>query len=188
MRGQTVCLWAPREILETARMQPVAVTWMQPVETVGIESVAVAGQLPELLYGRNMWDAALNAYTYDVYPEEVQQLYCWMEAFSEKARIGRDEAGMQKTAETEMGAIAQEAETASGMVEAIGKAETTGGTEEVAGEKDIATQIRENVELAFSLGANCVLLPKGMVEFEPDAVKWADVAELSEYYLLIRQL
>ena len=37
---------------------------------------------PELLYGRNMWDIALNAYTYDVCPVEVKELYQWMEAFS----------------------------------------------------------------------------------------------------------
>ncbi|MBR1855233.1 MAG: hypothetical protein IJ794_19180 [Lachnospiraceae bacterium] len=175
LQGRKVCLWAPQEILETARMQPVT--------TAGIEPVAGEGQLPELLYGRNMWDAALNAYTYDVYPEEVQQLYLWMEAFSEKARTGRDEASSQKTAET-----AAETDEAAG-----GTAETAAGTDEAAeitefgAETDIAAKAREKVELAFSLGVNCVLLPKGVVEFEPDAVKWADIAELSEYYLLIKQ-
>lgn len=56
--GQEICLWAPREILEYAR--------------VGEDRVC-------LLYGRNMWDVALNAYSYDVYSEELQELYKWME-------------------------------------------------------------------------------------------------------------
>lgn len=53
-----VCLWAPREILEYARSQ--------------------SGSL-RLLYGRNMWDKSLNAYAYDTYSEEIQELYLWME-------------------------------------------------------------------------------------------------------------
>lgn len=56
--GTDGCLWAPREILEYARVQENA---------------------PRLLYGRNMWDAALNAYSYDVYSEELKELYLWME-------------------------------------------------------------------------------------------------------------
>lgn len=53
-----ICLWAPREILESARQQ--------------------SGFL-KLLYGRNMWEESLNAYTYDVYSREIQELYLWME-------------------------------------------------------------------------------------------------------------
>lgn len=52
------CLWAPREILEYAR-----------TENGGIR----------LLYGRNMWDLALNAYSYDNYSQEQRDLYEWME-------------------------------------------------------------------------------------------------------------
>lgn len=32
-----------------------------------------------LLYGRNMWDKHLNAYTYDVYPEEYETVYRFIE-------------------------------------------------------------------------------------------------------------
>ena len=56
--GEEFCLWAPREILEYAR--------------------SVDGGIC-LLYGRNMWDAALDAYSYDVYSKETGELYEWME-------------------------------------------------------------------------------------------------------------
>lgn len=57
-QGEDICLWAPRELLEYAREQ--------------------SGSL-RLLYGRNMWEEALNAYTYDTYPQEIRKLYLWME-------------------------------------------------------------------------------------------------------------
>ena len=53
-----ICLWAPREIMEYARER--------------------TGRL-SLLYGRNMWEEALNAYTYDIYSQEFRELYLWME-------------------------------------------------------------------------------------------------------------
>lgn len=56
-----ICLWAPREILAHVRGQN--------------------GQI-RLLYGRNMWDAALNAYAYDVYDQETVALYEWMEGLT----------------------------------------------------------------------------------------------------------
>ncbi len=56
--GETLCLWAPREIMEYARE-------------------ADAGIL--LPYGRNMWDIALNGYSYDVYEEDTAAMYRWME-------------------------------------------------------------------------------------------------------------
>lgn len=56
--GEEFCLWAPREILEYARTQDGKIS---------------------LLYGRDMWDAALHAYSYDVYSEEAEALYLWME-------------------------------------------------------------------------------------------------------------
>jgi len=56
-------LWAPKEITEYAR--------------------ALDGSV-RLLYGRNMWDAALNAYSYDVYSQEQVALYEWMTRIEEK--------------------------------------------------------------------------------------------------------
>ncbi len=55
-----ICLWAPREVMETIRL--------------------VDGNV-KLLYGRNMWDASLNAYAYDTYPSEVVMLSEQMEAW-----------------------------------------------------------------------------------------------------------
>lgn len=57
-QGEDICLWAPRELLEHAREQSGSV---------------------RLLYGRNMWEEALNAYTYDTYSREIRELYLWME-------------------------------------------------------------------------------------------------------------
>lgn len=57
-QGEDICLWAPKELLEHAREQSGSV---------------------RLLYGRNMWEEALNAYTYDTYSREMQELYLWME-------------------------------------------------------------------------------------------------------------
>lgn len=55
--GGEVCLWAPRGIMEYVR--------------------ALDGSIL-LPYGRNMWEEALGAYSYDVYPEEMVDLYQWM--------------------------------------------------------------------------------------------------------------
>lgn len=55
---ETVCLWAPTEILSHVK---------------GID-----GKI-RLLYGRNMWEPALNAYTYDTYSPEVTEAYQWLE-------------------------------------------------------------------------------------------------------------
>lgn len=53
-----LCLWAPREILAHAREFDGSV---------------------QLIYGRNMWDITLIGYTYDIYPDELRDLYLWME-------------------------------------------------------------------------------------------------------------
>lgn len=58
----TICMWAPKEILAHVR--------------------GLNGQI-QLLYGRNMWDVALNAYAYDVYDQETIALYEWMEGLTE---------------------------------------------------------------------------------------------------------
>lgn len=53
-----ICLWAPENVLEYAR--------------------ELNGRI-RLAYGRNMWDQALNAYTYDVYDQPTVDLYKWMD-------------------------------------------------------------------------------------------------------------
>ena len=56
-QNQNITLWAPREIMAYAR--------------------ALDGDI-RLPYGRNMWDPALNAYSYDTYGEQELELYEWM--------------------------------------------------------------------------------------------------------------
>lgn len=55
--GREICLWAPEEIMAHAR---------------GLD-----GSLT-LAYGRNMWQSALNAYSYDTYTQEQREMYVWM--------------------------------------------------------------------------------------------------------------
>lgn len=64
-----ICLWAPREILEYARVLDGGVS---------------------LLYGRNMWDISLDAYSYDSYPPETRDLYLWMEQMTEDGKWIRE--------------------------------------------------------------------------------------------------
>lgn len=113
------CLWAPREILEYAR--------------------AESGQI-RLLYGRNMWDAALNAYSYDVCSAEQQDLYQWMERLTEESA-------------------------------------------EVS-----AAEGQEYVRKAFSMGADCVLLPGEIQGWNPAETDWekdcVEAEAMGQYYLL----
>lgn len=55
---ENICLWAPKDLM----------THMRSLDG-GIR----------LLYGRNLWDTSLNAYTYDTYDRETVSLYEWME-------------------------------------------------------------------------------------------------------------
>lgn len=56
--AEDVCLWAPALVLDYIRRTDGSV---------------------RLLYGRNMWDEALNAYSYDSYPQKLREAYAWME-------------------------------------------------------------------------------------------------------------
>ncbi len=66
---EDICLWAPSDILAHVR--------------------GLNGEI-RLLYGRNMWDAALNAYSYDVYDRETIALYEWMEGLETDQAAGED--------------------------------------------------------------------------------------------------
>lgn len=70
-----ICLWAPTEFMAYAREYD--------------------GNI-KLLYGRNMWDPALNAYSYDVYSPEQNDCYQWMEGFCENGKIKQN--GVKGTA------------------------------------------------------------------------------------------
>ncbi len=52
-----LCLWAPENVMEYAREFDGGI---------------------QLVYGRNMWELSLNAYTYDTYDPSVTELYHWM--------------------------------------------------------------------------------------------------------------
>ncbi len=52
-----IWLWAPESVMEYARELDGGIC---------------------LVYGRNMWEPALNAYTYDIYDPSVTELYQWM--------------------------------------------------------------------------------------------------------------
>ena len=73
---EEICLWAPQDILAYVRQFDGSV---------------------QLLYGRNMWDYSLGAYTYDIYPDEVRELYLWME--------NADPDGVAKVKDEEQGNI-----------------------------------------------------------------------------------
>lgn len=76
LREGELCLWAPREILAHVREFDGSV---------------------QLIYGRDMWDYALGGYTYDVYPDELRELYLWME--------NADQNGMAEVEDAERGDI-----------------------------------------------------------------------------------
>lgn len=59
LQEKQICLWAPRELLEYARAYDASIL---------------------LLYGRDMWDTDLTAYSYEAYPGGFRDLYLWMEA------------------------------------------------------------------------------------------------------------
>lgn len=61
--GRHYRIWAPKEILAYSR-----VGWADC----------------DPLYGRNLWDRHLNAYTYDTYPEELEQLELWIDGDLER--------------------------------------------------------------------------------------------------------
>lgn len=113
------CLWAPREIMEYAR--------------------AENGNIC-LLYGRNMWDVSLDAYSYDVCTQEQRELYQWMEQLAEE--------------EISIG----------------------------------ATRAQEYVRKAFSMGADCILLPGEWGGSEPILTGWGEdgveTEQLGRYYLV----
>lgn len=57
-----ICIWAPRTIMEYARRLDSSIL---------------------LPYGRNMWEEALDAYSYDVYSGETEEMYQWMSIVEE---------------------------------------------------------------------------------------------------------
>lgn len=131
-----ICLWAPREIMECAR--------------------AYSGRF-RLPYGRNMWDRALGAYTYESYDETRQELYQWMSRAEETGAL-------QCTVE-------------------VLSADGTGEIHSSKKQLDGLLCIRN----ALDMGVNCILLPgamdPGALEEISRELK-VEVVDWNGYYLL----
>lgn len=65
--AEEICLWAPEEILKDVRAKDAEIC---------------------LVYGRNLWDQALNAWSYDSYDTAIRAMYEWMER--EDYRAGKE--------------------------------------------------------------------------------------------------
>lgn len=76
-KNKDICLWAPKEIMAYARQEDGGIT---------------------LPYGRNMWEMALNGYSYDTYDEDATALYQWMESL--KGQAGGEPHLLSKYVET----------------------------------------------------------------------------------------
>lgn len=80
---QPIRIWAPKEVLTYSR-----VGWVDCIP----------------LYGRNLWDKHLNAYTYDTYSVELEQMQLWMDGDLERGDW-TDEECASYLAETEVNCI-----------------------------------------------------------------------------------
>lgn len=115
--NKNIVLWAPQKIMEYTRV--------------------LDGNIC-LPYGRNMWDGALNAYSYDTYGEAEKMLYAWM-SYAEETGEGE--------AEVEIAEGNEEVESEE--------------TENKKAEMEIITAT-ECLEMARQLGVTHILLPENM--------------------------
>ncbi len=145
--GEEICLWAPQEVMEYAR--------------------AVDGGV-KLLYGRNMWEKWLNAYSYDTYCEEQVDCYLWM------------------TLAEENGELEVLAEQASERIKSEEEMSTEGTGQRLNGKKLLSGA--DCAKNAAALGVNRILLPGNM---NRDALQQVESAlgvqsrELAGFYLFV---
>ena len=133
-QGRDICLWAPREIMEYAREAN-----------------------PEILlpYGRNMWDTSLNGYAYDVYDENIVEMYLWMEGLEGTSlRASGNEAGAEDWTE---GRMPEDRTPEGGEPEdpAPEAAAASGGS------ADTVYAPKVYGGYAVDAGVTCILLPEG---------------------------
>ncbi len=134
-----ICLWAPREIMEYAREADASV---------------------RLLYGRNMWDEWLNAYSYDTYSDELVALYEWMEA---PAGVSGEQGKGELPAES-------------------GQAGVLSG-------ENRRPAVAKQAKAAVESGVNCIVLPGEKSAAEVKALEellGSSAQEYNGYYLLVR--
>lgn len=149
-KNKDICLWAPRQVMESVR--------------------ALSGEI-KLLYGRNMWEEALGAYSYDTYSSDLVQLYKWMEEFAlteaenNGATIGTTDYAVQESI--------------------AGKMHENGSKQQ---------EVVYYLNLAKEHGVNVILLPDNrskqwmealVKELElSDGVRQAELVQLEHYFLL----
>ncbi len=163
-RKKDVFLWAPKEIMEYAR--------------------ALDGNIC-LPYGRNMWDGALNGYSYDIYGEPERLLYAWM-CNAEETGTGTilaSDTSNNRTVITGTGITGEE--QTEEQTEAQTEEQTKEQTEEV---RSRIVDGKDCLELAKELGVNTILLPD---KLQPDSLAEIEVylgmsAETLEGYYLFR--
>ncbi len=175
-----LCLWAPREIMEYAREKDASI------------------RLP---YGRNIWDGFLNAYSYDVYTEDVLLLEQWMQSVgmagesdqaAELNARGADSGNeaLEGQAGNSGNTEGQEAETASrGDREAqSGKVAVTDTGDGIQRGEQSGITLETCVEIARRQGVNCILLAKGTsagIVSRMEKALNAEAEELEGYYLFL---
>lgn len=133
---ESLCLWAPKEVMECAR--------------------AYSGEI-YLLYGRDMWDGALGAYTYEVYDETRRELYQWM----------------------------SHAEESGSLVETVEAPAVDETGEQYSGEKQLDGMVC--IQNAMNMGANRILLPGNMRTEDLEQIEKTlsvETEELGGYVLL----
>lgn len=150
--GEGLCLWAPREIMEYIREKD-------------------AGIL--LPYGRNIWDGFLNAYSYDVYSEEIVMLEQWM-------------GHVSMTGEADMeAALPEEEEPYGGEPVQAGTPEKEAAAPSQA--KAVIT-LEECVGKALEQGVNCIMLSEGAsgeTVARMETALGTKAEELEGYYLFV---
>lgn len=127
--GEEIFLWAPKEVMACAR--------------------AYSGEI-RLLYGRDMWDAALGAYTYEVYDETRQELYQWM---SQAEVFGTLVGTVDVLFENEAGEVRSVKKPVNGTV---------------------------CIQNALDMGANYILLPGNMQEEDLEQIERTFAVEAEE--------
>lgn len=131
---ERLCLWAPQRIMEYAREAN-----------------------PEILlpYGRNMWDTSLNGYAYDVYDENIVEMYLWMEGLEGTSlRASGNEAGAEDWTE---GRMPEDRTPEGGEPEdPVPEAAAASG-----GSADTVYAPKVYGGYAVDAGVTCILLPEG---------------------------
>lgn len=129
---ENICLWAPAEVLSYVRRLDGNIT---------------------LLYGRNMWEEALNAWSYDAYEPETKALYQWMEQLAaQQPAEAQQSSEAQQVTEAEQSSEVQQPTEAQQPSE-VQQPETTGS----GGAADYEAMY---VEAALGKGVNCILIPE----------------------------